>query len=255
MRALAIAASFAVLGVLGPQEAEAHVPKPPGEAKAPVAKAVVELYTSQGCSSCPKADAVLGRLAQREDLIAISWGVDYWDYLGWRDTAARPEFTARQKAYARVLGYGMVYTPQAVINGAVHMNGGDEAKIERTIARIAEAFAAVRVPVRLSAENGHLVVDIGAAPQSAAAKEATVWLAAIARRVEVPIARGENRGKTVAYSNVARRLIPVGTWSGKPMTVRLDRRSFMHGDADRVVVLLQQGHGGPIVGAAQLARF
>jgi hypothetical protein len=252
MRALAIAASFAVCGVLGALAAAAQ---PPAAAKETDAKAVVELYTSQGCSSCPRADAVLGRLAEREDLITISWGVDYWDYLGWRDTAARPEFTARQKAYAKVLGYGMVYTPQAVINGAAHVNGGDEAKIELTIDRVAKAFEAVRVPVHLSAVDGTLVVDIDAAPKGATAREATVWLATIAHRVEVPIRRGENSGKTIVYSNVARRLIPVGTWSGKRMTVRLDRRSIMHGDADRVAVLLQRGHGGPIVGAALLTQF
>jgi hypothetical protein len=256
MRALAIVASLALCGVLlGPQQAEAQAPEPPAAAKPPAAKAVVELYTSQGCSSCPKADAVLGRLAEREDLITISWGVDYWDYLGWRDTAARPEFTQRQKAYAKVLGSGMVYTPQAVINGAAHVNGGDEAKIERAIDRVAKSFAATRVPVRLTATNGHLAVDIDAAPRGVSSKEATVWLAPLAHRVEVPIVRGENRGKTIVYSNVARRLLPVGTWNGKPMTVRLDRQSFMGGDADRVAVLVQQGHGGPIIGAALLSQF
>jgi len=257
MRALATAASFALCGVLlGPQGAGAQAPEPPPTtANAPAATAVVELYTSQGCSSCPKADAVLGRLAERDDIITISWGVDYWDYLGWRDTAARPEFTERQKAYAKVLGNGMVYTPQAVINGLAHANGGDEAKIERAIERVSKVFAAARVAVRLSAADGKLAIEIDAAPQGMGAREATVWLAPIAHRIEVPITRGENTGKTIVYSNVARRLIPVGTWNGKSMTVRLDRRSFMPEDADRVAVLLQQGHGGPIVGAALLPRF
>jgi len=253
MRSLAIAAFVAAIfgALIGPVRAEAQkAPAPP-----PPAKAVIELFTSQGCSSCPKADAVLSRLADRDEVITISWGVDYWDYLGWRDTAARPEFAARQKAYAKVLGYGMVYTPQAVINGVAHVNGSDEAKIDRAIDGSSAEFAGARVPVRLSAVDGKLVVDIDAAPRGAPAKEATVWLAAIAHRVEVPITRGENRGKTIVYSNVARRLIPVGTWNGKAMTVRLDRHSLMHGDADRVVVLMQQGHGGPIVGAALLQQF
>src|SRR5262245_55797879 len=139
MRALAIAASLSLCGMLlGPWQAEAQAPDSPPSGRAPAARAVVELYTSQGCSSCPKADAVLGRLAERDDLITISWGVDYWDYLGWRDTAARPEFTERQKAYAKVLGYGMVYTPQAVINGAAHVNGGDEVMIEGAIDKVAK---------------------------------------------------------------------------------------------------------------------
>ena len=250
MRSLAIAASLAGFAALvGPAEAQSE-----GPAASPATKAVIELYTSQGCSSCPSADAVLGRLADRQDVIAISWAVDYWDYLGWRDTAARPEFTERQKAYAKILGNGMVYTPQAVINGVVHVNGSDEAKIERAMDQNFKAFAGSQVPVRLSAAEGKLVVDIGAAPEGAGAKEATVWLAPIAHRVEVPITRGENRGKTIVYSNVARGLIPVGTWNGKPMTVHLDRHNVMFGDADRCAVFLQQGRGGPIVGAA-LLRF
>lgn len=250
MRSVAIVAVLAGYAVLfGPMECQAEA-----TTTAPKVKAVVELYTSQGCSSCPSADALLGRLAQRDGIIAISWGVNYWDYLGWRDTAARPEFTERQKGYAKMLGDGMVYTPQAVINGLVHVNGSDEGKIERAIDRSFKAFAATQVPVSLTATDGKLVAEIGAAPQGAAVKEATVWVAPLAGSVEVPITKGENRGKTIVYSNVARGLIPVGTWNGKPMTVRLDRHNFMYGDADRCAVLLQQGRGGPIVGAAFLAH-
>src|SRR5262249_42043595 len=136
MRSLAIAVSFAVCGVLFGPHAQAEDAARPTTAT----RAIVELYTSQGCPSCPAADALLGRLARRDGIIAISWGVDYWDYLGWRDTAARPEFTARQKAYAKVLGNGMVYTPQAVINGVAHANGSDEGKIERAIDKSFKAF-------------------------------------------------------------------------------------------------------------------
>jgi hypothetical protein len=251
MRFLAIAASLAgFANLLGPAEAQST-----GPGASPQTKAVIELYTSQACSSCPSADALLGRLAQRDDIIAISWAVDYWDYLGWRDTAARPEFTERQKAYAKVLGNGMVYTPQAVINGLVHVNGSDEVKIERAIEKNFKSYSGSQVPVRLSAVDGKLVVHIGAAPEGAGAKEASVWLVPIAHRVEVPITRGENRGKTIVYSNVARGLIPVGTWNGKPMTVRLDVQSVVFGDSDRCAALLQQGRGGPIIGAAMLAQF
>jgi len=251
MRSLAIVVCVAGLSVLfGPKGAQSEA-----TATSTQAKAVVELYTSQGCSSCPTADALLGRLAKRDDIIAISWAVDYWDYLGWRDRAARPEFTERQKAYAKLLGDGMVYTPQAVINGVAHANGSDEGKIDRAIDEGAKAFAASQVPVRLSAVDGRLVIDIGPAPQGTAATEATVWLAPIAGSMEVSITKGENRGKTIVYSNVARGLIPVGRWNGKPMTVQLERHNFMYGDADRCVVLLQQGRGGPIVGAALLTQF
>lgn len=220
-----------------------------------VPKAVVELYTSQGCSSCPAADALMNRLAERDDIIAMSLSVDYWDYLGWKDTLAQSKFTDRQKAYAKAIGDGMVYTPQVVVNGAVHVNGSDERKITAAIEKTNKAVAAAYVPVRLSASDGKLVVDIGAAPQGTTLKDATVWLAVISPKVEVPITRGENTGKTVTYANVVRDLMPIGMWSGKAMTVQLARHSIAHNGAERCAVLVQQGRGGPIVGAALIKHF
>src|SRR5215468_8404525 len=116
MRSLAILALASVGQLIAPNDAGA-------QASSGQVKAVYELFTSQGCSSCPAADAIQGRLAKRDDVIALTLPVDYWDYLGWRDTLARPEFTDRQKAYAKALGDGMVYTPQAVVNGLAHING------------------------------------------------------------------------------------------------------------------------------------
>jgi hypothetical protein len=214
---------------------------------------VVELFTSQGCSSCPAADALLGRLAQREDLIAISLSVDYWDYLGWKDTLAQSKFSERQKAYAQVLGDGMVYTPQMVINGLAHVNGSDEANVERALEKTAKASA--HIPIKLSTTGDKLVVEVSAAPNGNATKEATIWLAVMAKSVEVSIQRGENKGKTVTYSNVVRELIPIGMWNGKAMTVQLERHSFMHKGVERCAVLLQQGRAGPIVGAALLPQL
>jgi hypothetical protein len=216
-------------------------------------KGVVELFTSQGCSSCPQADALLGRLAQRDDVIAISLSVDYWDYLGWKDTLAQSKFGERQKAYAQVLGDGMVYTPQMVINGVAHMNGSDETKIERTLEKTAKA--ASLVSMKMSTVDDKLVVEVGAAPPGAVAKEGTIWLAVMSKSVEVPIQRGENKGKTVTYSNVVRELIPIGMWNGKAMTVQLERHSFMHKGAECGAVLLQQGRAGPIVGAALMRQL
>lgn len=218
-------------------------------------KAVVELYTSQGCSSCPAADALLARLAERNDVIAVSLSVDYWDYLGWKDTLAQAKFSERQKAYAKVLGDGMLYTPQVVVNGATHVNGSDERKIFAAIEKTNKTIAASRVPVRLSVAGGKLVVDIGAAPQGGTPKEATVWLAVMSPSVEVPITRGENKGKTITYSNVVRDLMPIGMWNGKAMTVQLQRHSVVHAGAERCAVLVQQGRAGPIVGAALIAQF
>jgi hypothetical protein len=218
-------------------------------------KAVVELYTSQGCSSCPEADALLNRLAERDDIIAVSLSVDYWDYLGWKDTLAQTKFSERQKGFAKALGDGMVYTPQVVVNGAVHVNGSDERKIAAAIEKTNKSIAASHVPVRLSTAGDKLVVEIGTAPQGAALKEATIWLAVMSPSVEVPITRGENKGKTVTYSNVVRDLMPIGTWNGKPMTVQLQRHSILHAGAERCAVLVQQGRAGPIVGAALIKQF
>ena len=247
MRCLAIVALVGLGPLVGTSEAIAQHASTSAQVKA-----VYELYTSQGCSSCPAADALVGRLAKRDDVIALTLPVDIWDYLGWRDTLARPEFTDRQRAYAKVLGDGMVYTPEAVVSGIVHTNARSEDTIERAIAQTAKQFAASRVPISLLLENGQLLIDVAAAPKRAQAKEATVWLAAIASSIEVPIARGENKGRTIVYSNVVRRLMPVGTWSGAEMVVKLDRNSFMTSGTDRCAVLLQQGHGGPIIGAALL---
>jgi hypothetical protein len=247
MRCLAIVALVGLGPLLATSEASAQKAPTSGQVKA-----VYELYTSQGCSSCPAADALLTRLAKRDDIIALTLPVDIWDYLGWRDTLARPEFSDRQRAYAKVLGDGMVYTPQAVVSGLVHLGGSSEDKVEGAIARTAKLFAASRVPISLSVENGRLLIEVAAAPDSAKVKEATVWLAAISGSVEVRIARGENQGRTVVYSNVVRRLMPVGTWDGTEMLVKLERHSFMGRGIDRCAVLLQQGQGGPIVGAAIL---
>jgi hypothetical protein len=139
-----------------------------------------------------------------------------------------------------------------VVSGLAHISGSSMDKIERVIDKTARLFAASRVPVTLSSAEGRLRMDVASAPDGVAPKEATVWLATVASSVKVPILRGENQGRTIVYSNVVRALMPVGTWNGKEMVVQLDRRSFMHGSADRCVVFLQQGHGGPIVGAAVL---
>jgi hypothetical protein len=218
-------------------------------------KAVVELFTSQGCSSCPNADALLGTLAAREDVVALSMSVDYWDYLGWKDTLASPKFSERQRAYAKARGDGAIYTPQAVVNGLLHVNGSDEAQIGRHIDKTGKTLGASHVGLRLSRDKDRLIVEAGAAPPGATPKEATLWLAVVSSKVTVPIERGENQGKSVTYSNVVRELIPVGLWNGKAMTVQLERHSFMRPDADGCAVFLQQGKAGPIVGAALMRKF
>jgi hypothetical protein len=215
----------------------------------------VELFTSQGCSSCPPADALLGQLAEQDNVIALSFSVDYWDYLGWKDTLASHKFTERQRAYAHSRGDGSIYTPQAVINGLTHANGSDRSQIARALEKTAKTIAATRVPIRLSEDKGKLVIETGSAPQGSTAKEATLWLAAIAKSIEVPIRRGENQGRTIIYHNVVRELIPVGMWTGSPMTVQLERQTFMRPETKSCAVLLQQGNAGPIIGAALMRHF
>jgi hypothetical protein len=249
---IALAGAFAGLADLAPAQSQTSE-----RAAAPTAspKAIVELFTSQGCSSCPAADALLGRLATRDDIIALSFSVDVWDYLGWRDTLASPKFTERQRTYAKTRGDGAIYTPQAVVNGMAHVNGADEGKIARAIERTGKTIASAVVPIRLSKEEGKLVIEAGAAPFGVQPKDATLWLAVIAKSVDVTISRGENQGRTVTYNNVVRELIPIGMWNGTRMTVQLQRDSFMQPGTDRCAVLLQQGKAGPIVGAALMSQF
>jgi hypothetical protein len=254
MRCLALIGFAAALAGSATVAAAQNTPaKGTGADGAPLA--VIELFTSQGCSSCPEADALLGRLAARGDVLALSYAVDYWDYLGWKDTLASPKFTERQKAYKGTLGVPMVYTPMMVVNGLTHVNGGDEDKVVVAMEKSTRIIAAMRVPIGMSEKDGHLVIEAGVGAGGVPAKDATLWLAVIAKTVAVPIGRGENRGRTITYYNVVRELIPVGIWSGKPVTVQLDRHSIARPGAERYGVLLQQGRGGPIIGAALLSEF
>jgi hypothetical protein len=241
-----LAVLFALVGAAGVVEAQQVA----ADLAASKPKPVVELFTSQGCSSCPAADALLARLATTDDLIALSLPVDYWDYLGWKDTLASPKFTERQRAYAQVRGDGAIYTPQVVVNGLAHVNGAEESQIKRALAKTEKAYAASFVPIHLSETDATLSIEVGAAPAGSAPKDANLWLAVIASRVEVPIRRGENEGKTIAYNNVVRELMPIGLWSGTALTVRLDRNTFMRPGTERCAVLLQQGRAGAILGAA-----
>jgi len=216
-------------------------------------RAVLELFTSQGCSSCPAADALLGKYAAHNDLIALSLPVDYWDYLGWKDTLAKPKFAARQKYYAKTRGDGRIYTPQMVVNGRTHVIGSNAGSIEAAIEATAKELEANRVPVTVRVEGKHLIVETGEAAPGASIKEATIWLAMVHRQYEIKIERGENRGKTVKYVNVVRELNPIGVWMGKPDTLEVSRDAVVEPGNEMCVVLLQVGKAGPIVGAASVA--
>jgi hypothetical protein len=214
--------------------------------------AVVELFTSQGCSSCPAADALLKTYAPRRDVIALSFAVDYWDHLGWKDTLASPKYTARQRAYAKSLGTGNVYTPQVVVNGAAQAVGSNKAEIEKAIFETRTEPAGAVIDVTRNQDAKRVTIDVGAALASGGAPSATVWLAVVAPRVDVEVKRGENRGRTLTYHNVVRELTPIGMWSGKPMKIELPASAVME-PGDRCAVLLQADGGGHILGSAWLA--
>ncbi len=211
-------------------------------------KAVVELFTSQGCSSCPPADALLESYVSRPDVLALTFPVDYWDYLGWKDTYASPRFSERQRAYAKTRGDGSVYTPQAVINGRSHAVGSRKKMIDKSIMAM-DRLSPLSVPVSFRVEDKMMLIDLGAS-KDGTATSATVWVAIIQKVGKVNVRRGENGGRTLSYYNIVRELTPVGMWTGEKETIRLDLASMTWPKSDACAVLVQQGIGGPIIGAA-----
>jgi hypothetical protein len=215
-------------------------------------KAVVELFTSQGCSSCPPADKVLGELAKDPSVIALSLPIDYWDYLGWKDTLADSRFSARQKAYSHMRGDRDVYTPQVVVNGAAHVIGSDRTRIEGAIKDTGKTGAVMSVPVTMTLSGKQLTVSVAAGKETTPA-QGEVWLCSISKAVPISISRGENRGREVVYHNVVRNILKVGEWNGssESWTVPLD--SVMRDGIDAAAVLVQDGSRdkpGPMLGAA-----
>jgi len=242
-----LSAAYSALVAIAPVLALAVAPAP---ASAEV-KSVIELFTSQGCSSCPSADRLLGQYASRPDVLALSYNVDYWDYLGWKDTLASPDNSQRQRDYSTGRGDGEVYTPQIVVNGKTDVVGNDRGEIESALGTDAHELT---VPITLASDKDMVTVNIGAAP--AGVPHATLWLVMYTRSVTVPIGRGENSGTTVTYNDVVRKLRPIAMWTGAAMSVNLARSEMAHANADRCAVLLQtevrDGRPGPIIGAAAI---
>jgi hypothetical protein len=221
-------------------------------ARAGEARALLELFTSQGCSSCPAADRLMGQLAKDPALVALSVPVDYWDYLGWRDTLANPAHSARQRAYARVRGDGQVYTPQIVVNGAVDALGSDQTAVEQAIAETTKESSVMSVPITLSVSSSALSVKVPSEETSEQAA-AEVWLCPLARTVAVAIARGENRGRTITYHNVVRNWVKLGDWKGAQSTWDVPLPQIKAAGIDAAAVVLQEGtheRPGIVLGAA-----
>jgi len=217
-------------------------------------KSVIELFTSQGCSSCPPADELAGKLAQDPSILMMTLAVDYWDYLGWKDTLALTGHTNRQRAYARARGDREVYTPQVVVNGMLHALGSDKSAIERAIRKSKEIAAPMTLNVTTTIDGDTLTVHVPAAKDGVGQGE--VWLCPISKKVTVAIGRGENNGRSVTYTNVARRWIKVGDWSGKAETFTVALKSFTGEAIDTAAVVVQHGAAGSpkaMLGAAQFA--
>lgn len=236
MRGILAAACSAVMAV-APAMAQA-------QSQAAASPVVVELYTSQGCSSCPPADALVAELAKRNDVIPLALHVDYWDYIGWKDSRAQPAFTARQKAYAREAGQRTVYTPQMIVGGIDHVVGYKPMELAKLIDHQGDMppyleFSAVR--------NGG-TVDIRAAAIADNLPEMVVQLVRYMPSDTVEIRSGENAGRTITYANTVTEWRVLGTWDGKaPLRMRVEVSG-----SNPVVVILQAEGPGPIKAAAVL---
>ena len=210
------------------------------------ASTVIELFTSQGCSSCPPADSLLGSYARRDDVVALSFNVDYWDYLGWKDTLGKRAYSKRQYTYARNRGDGKVYTPQVVVNGRQHAVGSSRRLVESAIA----GSQSKRIGLEVSEQGQTFVIKVAAGKKPR--KAATVWIAAVTPSVTVNVKRGENGGQRLTYHNVVRQLMPVGMWSGDETVVRLRRGDLLQSGVERCAVIIQAANTGPILAAAWL---
>ena len=198
---------------------------------------VVELFTSQGCSSCPPANDNHAALGDRPDVLALSFGVTYWDQLGWKDTFAHPAFTNRQHVYARALGHSAPFTPQVVVNGRADVVGNKKGSIEALIRKSAR-----RSGPAVNFEAGRLRVGSGEAPRGGA----DVWLIRYdPRTVPVPVRRGENGGRTLPHKNVVKDLIRLGDWAGAPVSYAVGGGAA----GLRTAAIVQAKNGGPVLAA------
>ena len=218
---------------------------------------VVELYTSQSCSSCPPADAFLAKLTKRKGLIALSLPITYWDMLGWKDTLASEADTRRQKAFAAAMGHGGIYTPQIVVDGVKDVVGSREDDVEAAIdaAALAENLS-WSVGIDLSRTSQSLRVAIAAAPGAVPKNklDATIWMFRLRSAVTVRIGAGENSGRTMTYRNVVSDIKELGRWNGRAVSLDLPPVGSKAPPHDGVVVVLQQGSYGRVLGAAYLGH-
>jgi hypothetical protein len=218
--------------------------------------AVVELFTSQGCTSCPRADKMLQELAASGDVVALAYHVDYWDYLGWRDTLANPANTARQQEYSRAFSNRSVYTPQAVVNGRQQMNGAKPAKVEAAISQMAGGAEGMAVDVSISYEDESIIIETGASERPV--RDAQIVVVYFRPSTTVDIERGRNNGRVFTYVNAVSGFHSAGMWHGKETRLELPVSELSKKGAGGCAVLIQEmlpdGLPGPILGAAVITQ-
>ena len=220
-----------------------------GPALAGADKVVVELFTSQGCSSCPPADRLVGELAARDDVIALSFHVDYWNYLGWDDPFSSAASTNRQREYRAASGLRYIYTPQLVIGGAAQEVGSHRGKVLRAIERIR---ASRQVKVNIShPDKKTAVVSVGAG--EAPSGPATIWLLAYDKEHTTDIGRGENSGVKLVNTHVVRKTRRIGEWNGKDIKISLPIAMMGIEKQDGCAIVVQSKNGGRIYGATHFA--
>jgi hypothetical protein len=213
--------------------------------------AVVELFTSQGCSSCPPADKIIGDLSRDPRVIALSMPIDYWDYLGWKDTLADARFSARQKSYSQMRGDRDVYTPQVIVNGTRQVIGSDRGKIEMAIDETRKG-AVMSVPVSLAVSGKQVNVAVAASDKGPYVAHGEVWICSVSKAVPIAIGRGENRGQALTYYNVVRNWLKVGDWTGAAANWTVPLENISRDGVDAAVVYVQDGtrdNPGAMLGA------
>jgi len=240
-----------LLALALPVLAATTVQAAPGAAQAGELKGVVELFTSQGCSSCPPADEELAKLADRDDVLALSYHVDYWNYLGWADTLSSKANTARQYGYAKTFRRRNVYTPQAVINGQDHVNGADGSAVGKMLDTLSTNGSGLTVEVSAILNADELQISIG--PGQGKADIVAVYFDDSST---VKIGRGENSGRTITYRHSVRDMETVGMWNGQKVNLKLPVSVISAHPGRRCAILLQEvgkdGSPGRILGAAEV---
>lgn len=218
---------------------------------------VVELFTSQGCNSCVPADELFAELATKENIVALAYHVDYWDYLGWKDTLSRKENTERQYEYMRAFGSRSVYTPQAVINGRSHVNGASRKEVDGSLARMKRSGEGMQVSIKVSRTSDRVMIDAGDA--GAGPSDAHLVIVYFDSPQTIKIAKGENSGRSMTYWNAVTGIQTAGMWHGKaqryelPMS-EISKKSKNGGCAVLLQSVGEDGLPGPILGAAFIHR-